>query len=524
MHHQRSTTIGPLDRILQTPTTRKLQSLHTPDPRSPQFHCIRGAASGSRSSGDWLVVCGRGYGWQVLVAKRYRLGSALGRGGMGEVFRGSDEQLGREVAVKLLLRSDRDPRAAERFHREARAAARLNDAHVVAVYDFGHHDDGFFLVMELVEGGSVADELAQHGPLPRDRAIDIIEQSAAGLAAAHREDVVHRDVKPSNLLIAADGKIKVADFGIAHLPGEGASTLTATGQIIGSVHYLAPEQARGGQAGKAADVYALGCVLYQLVTGEPPFTAEHPTAILYQHVDTDPVRPSLVRPELGGPFEQALLAMLAKEPTERPSAAEIAAGSLRAVPLAGEADRAVALVETVNAGPAVRPLEDSVTPRRDGRITLLAGVLAVLATAAAVLAVVLLNDDGTNQPPTTDVGPQPGVTRSTAGVNPTATSTTGPTRSAANQPNQPTSSQSTSQPATSTSNVPDTPAPSTTSSATPAPSAPAPSSARPSVPTRGTPSTGTSPSATPPPDTPSSAPPTATPSVGAQGNGTPPAS
>jgi len=168
---------------------------------------------------------------------------------MGEVFRGTDEQLGREVAVKLLLRSDRDPRAAERFHREARAAARLNDGHVVAVYDFGQHDDGFFLVMELVEGGSVADELAEHGPLSKERAIEIIEQSAAGLAAAHREDVVHRDVKPSNLLISTDGTVKVADFGIAHLPGEGASTLTGTGQIIGSVARLAQAGSFGLKAG-----------------------------------------------------------------------------------------------------------------------------------------------------------------------------------------------------------------------------------------------------------------------------------
>ncbi|MFI5694652.1 protein kinase [Kribbella sp. NPDC051586] len=449
----------------------------------------------------------------MFVAERYRLGSSLGRGGMGEVFRGTDEQLGREVAVKLLLRSDRDPRAAERFQREARAAARLNDAHVVAVYDFGQHDDGFFLVMELVEGGSVADELAQHGPLPKDRAIEIIEQSAAGLAAAHREDVVHRDVKPSNLLISTDGTVKVADFGIAHLPGEGASTLTATGQIIGSAQYLAPERARGGQAGKEADVYALGCVLYQLVTGRPPFTGEHPTAILYQHVDTAPAPPSLERPELGGPFEQVLLRMLAKDPAERPTAAEIEAGALSATELTATVPVAAPVVVPV-VEPVLGPVDSKpagpTQAQRDRRMTLLAGAIALLATAGAVLAVVLLNDNGTDKPPTTDVGPQPGVTSSTATTKPTTpASTTGSTQSASTQPTRSTATQSAS--------PSPTPTPSATPSTSPTPSAtPTKSSPTPSVSTRSTPST--SPSPTPTSSSPS---PTDSPSPGGQSSDTP---
>jgi len=438
---------------------------------------------------------------------------------MGEVFRATDEQLGRTVAVKVLRPSDRDPRAAERFHREARAAARLSDPHVVSVYDFGRLDDGFFLVMELVEGRTVGDELAQHGPLPKDRAIDIVEQAAEGLVAAHRENVVHRDVKPGNLLLATDGTVKVADFGIAHLPGDGSSTLTGTGQIIGSTHYLAPERATGGLAGKPSDVYSLGCVLYQLVTGRPPYQADHPTAILYQHVDTAPAPPSLTRPELGGPFESVLLRMLAKDAAERPSAAEIVAGALRAEPLGDRVGVAVLPADDAVDAPTTDPiiatglLEALGPAHQTRRKALLAGGVAVLATATAVLAVVLLNNNDAKLPPTTDVGPQPSTSSSTpvSTRGTTSTASTGTTqadpRSSARE------SQSTSQQASPRASSPGSAAtsaaptsPSKTSASTPSPSS------TPSVPTAGTPSTGTNPSTTPPPETPTtSAPVTSTP-------------
>jgi serine/threonine-protein kinase len=446
---------------------------------------------------------------------------------MGEVFRATDEQLGRLVAVKLLLPSGHDSRAAERFHREARAAAMLSDPHVVSVYDFGQHGDGFFLVMELVEGRSVAEELAEHGPLPKDRAIDIVEQAAAGLAAAHRADVVHRDVKPGNLLLAADGNVKVADFGIAHLPGEGTTTLTATGQIIGSTHYLAPERAKGEQGGKASDVYSLGCVLYQLVTGQPPFQAEVPTAILYQHVDVAPAPPSQIRPELSGPFETVLLQMLAKEAADRPSAAEIAAGALRAQPLGADLGTVVAVpaAEALDADGGTGPSIATETPAPpDGlrRKRLVAGAIAVLATAAAVLAVVLLNDNET-RPPTTDVGPQPGSSSSTPGPKPAATTTaptTGPTESGtASQANPTTSAQPSQGPSQQVTPRPTSPG--TAPTGTTSPSAPTQSSTTPSVPTQGPSSTGTS--STPPIDTPApSSPATGTSSPGGQGNATPP--
>ncbi|ADB32993.1 serine/threonine protein kinase [Kribbella flavida DSM 17836] len=477
----------------------------------------------------------------MLVAKRYELGPSIGRGGMGEVFRATDQVLGRPVAVKLLLPSDRDPQGAERFHREARAAALLSDPHVVSVYDFGRHDESFFLVMELVEGRTVSAELTEHGPLPMDRATDIVEQAAAGLAAAHRADVVHRDVKPGNLLVAADGTVKVADFGIAHLPGQGATTLTATGQIIGSSHYLAPERARGGRAGKPSDVYSLGCVLYQLVTGRPPFTGEQPTAILYQHVDAAPEPPSLTRPELAGPFEAVLLQMLAKDPADRPTAAEIAAGALRAQPL-GDDWRAVAAVPaaatvaaaTVPAAPveaapvAGQPAAAERPPRRRSR-ALLAGVTAALATTAAVLAGVALYG---NEPkvPTTDVSPQPettpkpGASLSTPGPSTTTTSTVGGTQTAPPNQANPTGSVQPSQ-STGQQEVTATPSPgSTTSTSTTSPSVPPETSTTPSTPvessTTPTPSTEPTPSDDPPTST-TPSPDTSTTTPPAEGTPTP---
>ncbi|QNE21419.1 protein kinase [Kribbella qitaiheensis] len=454
----------------------------------------------------------------MLLAERYAVGHSLGRGGMGEVFRATDEQLGRAVAVKLMLPSDGDSISAERFRREARAAAMLSDPHLVAVYDFGNYGDQFFLVMELVEGHTVAAELAEHGPLPRDRAIDIVEQSAAGLAAAHHEDVVHRDIKPGNLLLTSDGTVKVADFGIAHVPGDGSTTLTAVGQIIGSVRYLAPERARGGRGDKESDVYALGCVLYELVTGQPPFTGEHPTAVLYQHVDTEPVPPSAIRPELAGAFETVLLRMLAKDPAGRPTAAEVAAGALRALPLDEASDQPTAAVapEVLSVDDAAVP-PSPVQPRQDRRNVLVAAAIAVV--AATLLAGVLIFNDGPRLPATTDVGPKPGVISGTPGAKSTTVPTTGPTRTdGTNQTPSPQSSQDAAQQASGTPQTPSPGDPSTgpRSPSTTSPSGPTASTTRSSAPTRATPTPTASQSTTPPADPPTSTPPAATPTPDTQ--------
>ncbi|MFF4220907.1 serine/threonine-protein kinase [Streptomyces nondiastaticus] len=260
----------------------------------------------------------------MLVADRYRLEELLGRGGMGEVWQAQDEVLGRQVAVKLLLGDDGDESAASRFRLEAQTAARLNHPQVVAVYDFGSWDGRFYLVMELVRGPSLAQELSARGPLAPRRVARIAAQSAAGLAAAHRQGVVHRDIKPGNLMLDADDTLKIGDFGIARFVDETSAALTRVGQIVGTSTYLAPERALGKVAGPASDVYALGCVLYQLLAGQPPFWADSPTALLYLHVDTPPVPPRQHRADLPPAFEAYLLRMLAKKPEDRPTAQEAA--------------------------------------------------------------------------------------------------------------------------------------------------------------------------------------------------------
>nr|WP_260860159.1 serine/threonine-protein kinase [Streptomyces cupreus] len=205
-----------------------------------------------------------------MVADRYRLDSALGRGAMGEVWRATDETLGRDVAVKLLRTDEAAETDGERFRQEAQTAARLNHPHVVSVYDFGSHYGQLYLVMELVDGWSLAQERSLRGILDAQETARIGAQMAAGLAAAHRQGVIHRDIKPANVMLTADRAVKIADFGIARFADDAAATLTATGAILGTSAYLAPERALGRPAQPASDMYALGCVLYELLTGRPP--------------------------------------------------------------------------------------------------------------------------------------------------------------------------------------------------------------------------------------------------------------
>ncbi|MFI6277386.1 serine/threonine-protein kinase [Streptomyces sp. NPDC050988] len=243
---------------------------------------------------------------------------------MGEVWQATDEVLGREVAVKLLLGDEADSAAAARFRLEAQTAARLSHPYVVAVFDFGAWDDRFYLVMELVEGQSLAQELTAAGSLGTERVATVAAQAAAGLAAAHREGIVHRDIKPGNLLSDAQGTVKIGDFGIARFVDDPASALTTAGQIVGTSLYLAPERALGRPASAASDVYSLGCVLYQLLTGRPPFHAESATVTLHQHIDMAPVPPREHGVQLPPAFENYLLGLLAKQPDDRPSAQEVA--------------------------------------------------------------------------------------------------------------------------------------------------------------------------------------------------------
>ena len=243
---------------------------------------------------------------------------------MGEVWRATDELLGRPVAVKLLLAQQTDPSATARFRLEAQTSASLSHPNVVGVLDFGSWDRRLYLVMEFVEGGSLADEASGNRRLAPERVAVIAAQAATALAAAHRQGIVHRDIKPANLLCDADGTLKLGDFGIARFLDDPNAGLTTTGQIVGTGLYLAPERALGRAAGPASDVYSLGCVLYQLLTGRPPFTADNATTLLYLHVDTPPAPPGLLSAGLPPAFESYLLGMLAKRPEDRPTAQEVA--------------------------------------------------------------------------------------------------------------------------------------------------------------------------------------------------------
>ncbi|MET9972001.1 serine/threonine-protein kinase, partial [Streptomyces sp. NPDC006356] len=305
----------------------------------------------------------------MLIAGRYRLDASIGRGAMGEVWRAYDETLGRPVAVKLLLAQGPDPTAVPRFRLEAQTAGRLNHPHVVGVLDFGEYEDRLFLVMELVEGDSLA-RLASAGPLPADQVARIAAQAAAGLAAAHRQGIVHRDIKPANLLLDADGTVKIGDFGIARFLDDPATALTATGQIVGTSLYLAPERALGRPAGPASDVYALGCVLYQLLTGRAPFQADTALAILHQHLDAAPVPPRELGIQLPPAFENYLLGLLAKEPENRPTAQQaadwFAAGAWQGRPEPLPAAAPTSWQRTVS--PSVPPPSPGLGPGQDGPV------------------------------------------------------------------------------------------------------------------------------------------------------------
>ncbi len=270
-----------------------------------------------------------------LLSNRYELGETLGYGGMSEVHHGHDVRLGREVAIKI-LRADlaRDPQFQERFRREAQNAAALNHPAIVAVYDTGEANTDFgplpYIVMEYVEGRTLRDIVKTEGPMSQKRAMEVMADVCAALDFSHRHGIVHRDVKPANVMITKNGAVKVMDFGIARAMHDGQSAMTQTAAVIGTAQYLSPEQARGESVDARSDVYAAGCVLYELITGEPPFTGDSPVAVAYQHVREDPKSPSSVNPAVAPELDAVVLKALAKGPANRyQSAAEMRSDLVR---------------------------------------------------------------------------------------------------------------------------------------------------------------------------------------------------
>jgi len=258
-----------------------------------------------------------------MIGERFRIERPLGRGGMASVYLARDEELGRPVAVKVLEALAGEDESRRRFLREARLAARLTHPNIVTVYDAGEHDGALYIVMEYVEGETLAELLRRRGRLPPDEVVALGRQAAAGLQHAHDHGLVHRDVKPQNLLVRSDGTLKISDFGIARAAE--ATQITSAGTILGTAGYLAPEQAAGEEASAAADVYGLGAVLYEALTGRTPVRvaslADLPTA----HLEPpDPV--GTIAPGVPPRLETAVMRALERRPEDRPgSAAELAA-------------------------------------------------------------------------------------------------------------------------------------------------------------------------------------------------------
>ena len=321
------------------------------------------------------------------VGDRYRLDERIAAGGMGTVFAATDEKLQRAVALKVLRDSlADDARFVERFRREARSAASLSHPNIAGVYDYGKDGGCHFIVMEYAAGRDLARLLREEGPLEPERAVNIAAQVGEALAAAHAVKMVHRDVKPGNILVDENDNVKVTDFGIARASGD--STLTATGSILGSAHYLSPEQAAGGKVEPPSDVYSLGIVLYEMLTNSVPFTGDSAVAVAMRHLEDTVPPPSSLRPEVPAEVDALVEGATANDPARRYADGHEFAAAARATAI-GEmtAPMAAASVpegERTQVIP-VTPLSDRWDPQRVGKfvVAFFIGLMAL----AVVLAV-----------------------------------------------------------------------------------------------------------------------------------------
>ncbi|MCU1622347.1 MAG: serine/threonine protein kinase [Frankiales bacterium] len=317
-----------------------------------------------------------------LLGGRYRLGEVIGRGGMAEVRHATDVRLGRDVAVKV-LRADlaADPSFQSRFRREAQSAAALDAPTVVAVYDTGEDHRGVpWIVMEYVDGRTLRDVLTTEGRLLPQRAFEVTADVCSALEVAHDAGMVHRDIKPANVMLTSRGEVKVMDFGIARAAAGNESTMTSTESVIGTAAYLSPEQARGEHVDARSDIYSTGCLLYELVTGSPPFTGDSAVAVAYQHVRENPVPPSEFDPALSrdtaATLDAVVLKAMAKNPANRyQSADEMREDLLRAV--AGRPVLATPVLDE-----AVAAVSEVPQRLRNGTV-----VYAIAAVVAVILAV-----------------------------------------------------------------------------------------------------------------------------------------
>ncbi|CAB4616609.1 unannotated protein [freshwater metagenome] len=345
----------------------------------------------------------------TIFNDRYELHRKLARGGMADVYLARDLLLDRPVAVKVLFPEHaRDDAFVERFRREAQAAANLNHPNIVAVYDWGQQYGTYFIVMEYVEGRPLSEIIQTEGPLHPNRSAEITADVAAALAFAHRNGVVHRDVKPGNILITPTGQVKVADFGIAQATstGDASVNLTQAGAVMGTATYFSPEQAQGHAVDPRSDLYSLGCVLYEMLTARPPFTGDSPVAVAYKHVQEQPLPPSRINSNVPSSLEAIDMKLLNKDPFLRyPSSEDLrsdlrrflegqpvsaaglagaAAGATIATGVAGDATTAVPTTMIAGGGPLgpdTTALPQATPPKKNRTglyIGLLVGLLVVI--------------------------------------------------------------------------------------------------------------------------------------------------
>ena len=287
----------------------------------------------------------------TLFDGRYRIQRKLGAGGMADVYLAEDQELGRRVAIKILNgRHANDDQFIERFRREAKNAAALNHPNIVSIYDRGEAEDTYYIAMEFLDGRTLKELVVSRGAAPINVAIEYARQILSALRFAHRHGIVHRDIKPHNVLVDAEGRVKVTDFGIARA---GTSQMTETGSIVGTAQYLSPEQARGGEVDPRSDLYSLGVVLYELLTGKTPFDGETPVEIAMKHLSNAPKPPSKLRPDVTPELDKVVLRALAKNPDDRYQSADEMEADLERVARGAPVSAATAATQVLPAAAAV---------------------------------------------------------------------------------------------------------------------------------------------------------------------------